>query len=152
MNLRDMTISECEAMLAANRIGHLGCIAEGRPYVVPIRYVFRDEAFYSFSLPGKKIDSLRANPHACVQVEHLTTTEEWQSVVVAEDSIKSYPTTTSGMANTSTLGRFCRSGAIGGNRVRINPLMRQRRTRRRFRSSTRSKLKHYRDGRLPTRE
>lgn len=82
MNLRDMTIAECEAMLTSNSIGHLGCIAEGRPYVVPIRYVFRDAAFYSYSLPGKKIDSLRANPHACVQVEHLTTAEEWQSVVV----------------------------------------------------------------------
>jgi len=82
MNVRDMTTAECTLMLAANRIGHLGCIAGDRPYVVPIRYVFKEGAFYSFSLPGKKIDCLRANPRACIQIENLTTDEEWQSVLV----------------------------------------------------------------------
>jgi nitroimidazol reductase NimA-like FMN-containing flavoprotein (pyridoxamine 5'-phosphate oxidase superfamily) len=82
MNLRDMTRQECETMLAVNQIGHLGCICDERPYVVPIRYAFRDGAFYSFSLPGKKIDSLRLNPHACVQIEQLVTPDEWQSVLL----------------------------------------------------------------------
>ncbi|OJF96697.1 hypothetical protein AX760_00155 [Pararhizobium antarcticum] len=77
-----MTRAECQRMLTNNRFAHLGCIAKDRPYVVPIRYVFRDGAFYSFSLPGKKIDCLRANPHACVQLETLVTDEEWQSVLL----------------------------------------------------------------------
>lgn len=82
MILRDMTMTECEATLSANRIGHLGCISGDRPYVLPIRYIFRNHAFYSFSLPGRKIDSLRSNPRVCVQVEQLATSEEWQSVLL----------------------------------------------------------------------
>ncbi|PYE36219.1 hypothetical protein C8J35_102605 [Rhizobium sp. PP-F2F-G38] len=82
MNVRDMTTPECEAVLAANTIGHLGCSTGNRPYVIPIRYAFRKGAFYSFSLPGRKIDTLRANPQACIQVETLATPEEWQSVLL----------------------------------------------------------------------
>jgi nitroimidazol reductase NimA-like FMN-containing flavoprotein (pyridoxamine 5'-phosphate oxidase superfamily) len=82
MILRDMTRAECEAALSANSIDHLGCISGNRPYVVPIRYVYQKRVFYSFSLPGKKIDSLRFKPHVCVQVEQLATPEEWKSVLL----------------------------------------------------------------------
>lgn len=82
MILRDMTMAECEAALSANSIGHLGCISGNRPYVVPIRYVYQKRVFYSFSRPGKKIDSLRFNPRVCVQVEQLVTSEDWKSVLL----------------------------------------------------------------------
>ncbi|QRI62436.1 pyridoxamine 5'-phosphate oxidase family protein [Shinella sp. PSBB067] len=82
MILRDMTRAECEAALSANCIGHLGCISGNRPYVVPIRYVYQKRVFYSFSLPGRKIDSLRFNPRVCVQVEQLANPEEWKSVLL----------------------------------------------------------------------
>lgn len=82
MILRDMTRAECEATLSTNSIGHLGCISGNRPYVVPIHYVYQKRLFYSFSLRGKKIDSLRFNPRVCVQVEQLVTSEEWKSVLL----------------------------------------------------------------------
>jgi len=82
MFLTAMTEPECEALLTSGSFAHLACIDGDRPYVVPIHYVFQTGGFYSFSMPGKKIDSLRKNPHACVQLETIGTDGGWQSVVL----------------------------------------------------------------------
>src|SRR5262245_1384454 len=37
--------------------------------VVPVNYLFDGEFIYIHSLPGRKIDVLRANPNACMQVD-----------------------------------------------------------------------------------
>jgi len=54
------------------------CIAAGWPYVVPVNYFFDGKDIYIHSLPGKKLDALRANPRACLQVDEITGVgEEW---------------------------------------------------------------------------
>jgi uncharacterized protein len=73
--------SEARELLASNKIGRLGCIVDGEPYVVPINYVFEGDFIYSHSLPGRKIDGLRANPRACLQVDEIYTDLEWRSVI-----------------------------------------------------------------------
>ena len=72
---------ESRALLSACRIGRLGCIDNGEPYVVPINYVFEDESVYSHSLPGRKIEALRAHPRACLQVDEIENGFRWRSVI-----------------------------------------------------------------------
>ena len=77
------TLQEDEALtlLSACRIGRLGCVANGEPYVVPINYLFEDGSIYSHSLPGRKIEALRAHPRACLQVDEIENDFEWRSVI-----------------------------------------------------------------------
>ena len=67
--MRSLLGKEGEELLTAARIGRLGCVDDGEPYVVPISYFFEDGSVYSHSLPGRKIDILRAHPRACLQVD-----------------------------------------------------------------------------------
>jgi nitroimidazol reductase NimA-like FMN-containing flavoprotein (pyridoxamine 5'-phosphate oxidase superfamily) len=76
---------EARALLNACRIGRLGCVDNGEPYVVPINYVFEDESIYSHSLPGQKIEALRANPRACLQVDEIENDFSWRSVIAFGD-------------------------------------------------------------------
>ena len=79
--MRALLEEEARALLSACRIGRLGCIDNGEPYVVPINYVFEDGSIYSHSLPGRKIDAMRAHPRACLQVDEIENDFEWHSVI-----------------------------------------------------------------------
>lgn len=82
MNIREMTRQECTVMLKSARLGRLGCVRNNRPYVVPIHFAFGDNFIFSFSLPGKKVESMRDNPHVCLQVDDVGGVHGWKSVVV----------------------------------------------------------------------
>jgi nitroimidazol reductase NimA-like FMN-containing flavoprotein (pyridoxamine 5'-phosphate oxidase superfamily) len=77
------TLSDAEArnLIAAGKIGRLGCVDNGEPYVVPINYVFEGLSIYSHSLPGHKIDILHTHPRACLQVDEIENEFEWRSVI-----------------------------------------------------------------------
>jgi uncharacterized protein len=79
--MKTLLEEEARALLSACRIGRLGCVDKGEPYVVPINYVFEDGSVYSHSLPGRKIEVLRANPRACLQVDEIENDFEWRSVI-----------------------------------------------------------------------
>ena len=80
MIIRNLTDAECTEVLASNRLGHLACARDGQPYVVPIHYAYADDHLYAFSLSGKKIDIMRANPLVSMLVE--TRREDgWRSVI-----------------------------------------------------------------------
>lgn len=72
---------EARALLTASRIGRLGCVYDGGPYVVPINYVSDGESIYVHSLLGRKLQALRANPKACLQVDRVIDTYHWSSVI-----------------------------------------------------------------------
>ena len=78
---RKLSDVEARNLIAGGRIGRLGCVANGEPYVVPINYVFEDGSIYSHSLPGRKIDALRANPRSCLQLDEIENNFEWRSVI-----------------------------------------------------------------------
>lgn len=73
--------TEARSLIAAGKIGRLGCVDNGEPYVVPVNYVFDDMSIYSHSLPGRKIDALRAHPRACLQVDEIRDDFKWRSVI-----------------------------------------------------------------------
>lgn len=69
---------DIDALFAAQSFGHLGCSDEGKPYIVPMAYVFHNNALYGQTTEGKKIAILRSNPFVCFQVEEVTPTG-WRS-------------------------------------------------------------------------
>jgi nitroimidazol reductase NimA-like FMN-containing flavoprotein (pyridoxamine 5'-phosphate oxidase superfamily) len=84
--IRQMNAVKAEEMLKKGALGHLGCVLEnGEPYVVPVNYIFSDGQIYIHSLPGQKLDALRAHRKACVQVEEIESSYRWQSVIAFGD-------------------------------------------------------------------
>jgi nitroimidazol reductase NimA-like FMN-containing flavoprotein (pyridoxamine 5'-phosphate oxidase superfamily) len=83
--MKPLSEEEARALLSACRIGRLGCVDNGEPYVVPINYVFEDGAIYSHSLPGRKIEALRAHPRACLQVDEIEDDFNWRSALAYGD-------------------------------------------------------------------
>lgn len=76
-----MSEEESRALLNSHRLGRLGCVAGGEPYVVPINYVYDGESLVSHSLPGRKIKAMRASPRVCLQVDEVDGPLCWRSVL-----------------------------------------------------------------------
>jgi len=76
-------LNDAEALevIKAGKVGRLGCIDNDEPYVVPINYLVDEGSIYSHSLPGKKIDAMRAHPRACLQVDHIDDDFHWRSAI-----------------------------------------------------------------------
>jgi uncharacterized protein len=72
---------DARAILAESRVGRLGVVYEGGPYVVPVNYVLDGENIYVHSLPGRKLAALRANPRACLQVDKIIDAYHWSSAI-----------------------------------------------------------------------
>jgi uncharacterized protein len=81
MNIGRLKDTDALAILREGTLGRLGCIAAGWPYVVPVNYFFDEKDIYIHSLPGKKIDALRANPRVCLQVDEIQDSYNWRSVI-----------------------------------------------------------------------
>jgi nitroimidazol reductase NimA-like FMN-containing flavoprotein (pyridoxamine 5'-phosphate oxidase superfamily) len=79
--MRLLLEKEALELLSSARIGRLGCVDNGEPYVVPINYLFEDDSVYSHSLPGRKIEILRAHPRACLQVDEIEDDFHWRSAI-----------------------------------------------------------------------
>jgi len=72
---------EAREFLSEEQIGQLGCIKAGFPYVIPINYIFHDGNLYFHSLAGDKIEALRQNPNACLQVHKNLDEYRWRSMI-----------------------------------------------------------------------
>ena len=79
--MRTMLEEEARSLLLTAKVGRLGCVDNGEPYIVPINYVFEDGSVYSHSLPGRKLDALRAHPRACLQVDEIRDDLNWRSAI-----------------------------------------------------------------------
>lgn len=62
--------------------GRLGCSTADETYVVPVNFVFRNDAIYAHSGVGKKIKMMRENPNVCFLVDDIVDTFTWKSVVI----------------------------------------------------------------------
>ena len=81
IDMKALAEKEALELLNSAKIGRLGCIANGEPYVVPINYFFEDGSIYSHSLPGRKIEALRIHPRACLQVDEIEDDFNWRSAI-----------------------------------------------------------------------
>jgi len=82
LKLEDMAPAEMHALLQRESFGHLGCSRDGRPYVVPMQYAYDGKELYFFTTEGMKTQSIEANPQVCLQVEEITDSTHWRSVMV----------------------------------------------------------------------
>ncbi|RZK90098.1 MAG: pyridoxamine 5'-phosphate oxidase family protein [Pedobacter sp.] len=80
--LGDLNKRQLIDLLERQVFGRLGCHAQGETYIVPINYVYRDNAIYAHSANGKKIEMMRANPKVCFQVDDIADTFRWQSAIL----------------------------------------------------------------------
>ncbi len=83
--MKALSDEEARALLSHCGMGRLGCVVDGEPYVVPINYVFDGGSIYSHSLPGRKIEVLRAHRRACLQVDRIKSDFDWRSVIAYGD-------------------------------------------------------------------
>ena len=82
MVIRELTEDECRQALERLGVGRLACARDNQPYIVPIAFSCDGRHLYGFSTPGQKIEWMRANPLVCVEVDELTSRDQWMSVVV----------------------------------------------------------------------
>jgi hypothetical protein len=72
---------EIESLLHRHHIGHLACLTADGPYVVPITYTYANGAVYGHTLPGRKLDAVRADRRISFEVEERASDTIWGSVV-----------------------------------------------------------------------
>jgi uncharacterized protein len=80
--ISEISLKESREALARRRMGRLGCCFNDSPYVVPVNYFLEGDFIYIHSLPGQKIDIMRGNPRACLQVDEIESDYNWLSVLV----------------------------------------------------------------------
>ena len=68
---REITdISVMESIIRGSSVCRIGLCDEGRPYVVPMNFGYRDGKVYMHSaLEGRKLDTIRKNPEVCLEFE-----------------------------------------------------------------------------------
>lgn len=79
--MKMLSTDNARSLLESAKVARLGCIVNGEPYVVPINCLLEGDFLYSHSLSGMKINALRDNPHACVQVDEIESDLCWQSAI-----------------------------------------------------------------------
>jgi nitroimidazol reductase NimA-like FMN-containing flavoprotein (pyridoxamine 5'-phosphate oxidase superfamily) len=79
--IKTLSNDEARSLFDAARVARLGCIVNGEPYVVPISCYLEGNRLYSHSLPGMKIEGMRDNPAACVQVDDIESDVSWKSAI-----------------------------------------------------------------------
>jgi len=82
MRIHILTRQASVELLGRAQWGRLACAHEGQPYITPINYAYDDNYLYSFSTIGRKITWMRANSLVCVEVEEVTTQQDWATVIV----------------------------------------------------------------------
>ncbi len=82
LRVEDMPPAEMHALLQRESFGHLGCARDGRPYVLPMNYAYDGKEIYFFTTEGMKTQFIQANPQVCLQVEEITDSTHWRSVMV----------------------------------------------------------------------
>jgi hypothetical protein len=85
MVIHEMNREECFRLLAGARIARLGCVCENQPYVVPVYLAYDssdgEACLYGFTTVGQKVKWMRANPLVCVEVDEVTSDDQWVSVI-----------------------------------------------------------------------
>ena len=81
MLIHELTRQASLDVLARTHLGRLACSQRMQPYIVPFNFAYQNNCLFSFSMPGQKIDWMRANPLVCVEADHMRR-EQWTTVVV----------------------------------------------------------------------
>ena len=86
LKVTDMPMGEMQALLLRVGFGHLGCTRDGHPYVVPMHFAYDGQDIYFITTEGTKTEFIAANHEVCFQVEEITDSSNWRSVMVIGDA------------------------------------------------------------------
>jgi hypothetical protein len=80
----EMTSEEIEQFLSCARVGRLGIIVDGKPYVVPVGFGYSDgKVFFHTCAKGLKMNELKKNPIVCFEVdEALSDVTMYKSAII----------------------------------------------------------------------
>lgn len=79
--IAELDRAEIDDLLHAQVVGRVGCHADGLTYVVPVIYAYDGEAFYVYTVEGRKVRMMRANPRVCFEVDEYEA-GGWRSAIV----------------------------------------------------------------------
>ena len=82
LEVRELDKYEIDNLLSGRDYGHLACSLDDQPYIVPVHYVYDGTNIFVYTTEGKKSEIIQSNPQICLQVEEVTSNEDWQSVIV----------------------------------------------------------------------
>ena len=80
--IRNLHPDEIESVLHRHHVGRLACVLDGEPYLVPITYTYLGGFIYGHTMPGQKLDAMRAEPRVSFEVDERWKVETWRSVAV----------------------------------------------------------------------
>jgi uncharacterized protein len=83
MHIEELTREDSLRFLAGHHIGRLACVRDAQPYITPFSYIYHEHFIYSFATVGKKVEWLRANPLACVEVDEIASPLQWTSIIAS---------------------------------------------------------------------
>jgi uncharacterized protein len=86
MIVEQLSREECLKVLAEAPVARLACAAGNQPYIVPMYLAYHqapdgEDCLYGFTTIGQKVQWLRKNPLACVEVDEISSRSQWMSVV-----------------------------------------------------------------------
>ncbi len=79
--LGDLDSAQVETELRTAVVGRIGCLSNGRPYVVPVCYAYHEGCVYGHTMPGAKLTALQHGATVCFEVENVTDLSNWRSVI-----------------------------------------------------------------------
>jgi uncharacterized protein len=79
---------EMHELLRMTNFGHLGCAREGTPYVLPMHYAYDGKDLYFYATEGMKTQLMKGNPQVCLQVEEVTDSLHWRSVMIIGKAVR----------------------------------------------------------------
>jgi nitroimidazol reductase NimA-like FMN-containing flavoprotein (pyridoxamine 5'-phosphate oxidase superfamily) len=80
-----LTVDECMRLLTSNvpRVGRVGFLADGKPVILPVNYLFHEGSVIFRTDPGAKLNAAAAGQRIAFEVDSIDPTwEEGWSVVV----------------------------------------------------------------------
>ncbi len=121
--LTDLTPPQIDEMLKGAYYGHLGCHMDDQIYVVPITFVYKDNALLAYTTEGKKVELMRANPKVCVQTEKINKDGSWESVMMWGTFKQLDDANDRQQACMALAAQFANISSIGGEAL-VSPLIR----------------------------
>ena len=80
--LGELNAAQIEQLLANQVVGRIGYHLDGRTYVVPVTYAYRDGFIWGHTSEGLKVQMMRKNPRVCFEVDQMDDMANWRSVIV----------------------------------------------------------------------
>ena len=76
-----LTENEIELILKDSMIGRIGCRDGDEIYIVPVTFIYVNDAAICHSFEGKKLTMMRKNPTVCFEVEQIADFRNWKCII-----------------------------------------------------------------------